>query len=148
MDPHDQKVLDDVANHGWHVTNVLDDEKGPGWAFSIGLYKSFQHPEIVFAGLNLNDRLVVVNDIGERIRGGEIFEPGKEYSDLLEVYNCTFCSVGKENYKEYLGSAIWYYEGTNFPVLQCVWPDFKHKFPWDEGFDETMRDSQPLLGGS
>lgn len=40
-----QKVFDDVAKHGWHVVKVLEQAKVPGWAFSIGLYKNFKHPE-------------------------------------------------------------------------------------------------------
>jgi hypothetical protein len=45
----DAKVLGDIQRVGWHVTGVFaqKDEKGPEWAFSIGLFHSFQHPEVV-----------------------------------------------------------------------------------------------------
>ena len=65
--------------------------------------------------------------------------------DILEGYDCAFRAVAKKQYKEYLGFARWYYKGNDFPVLQCVWPDKQHRFPWDDGFEERFRSRQPLL---
>jgi hypothetical protein len=38
--------------YGWHVVKILEKHETPGWAFSVGLYKNFNHPEIVVFGLN------------------------------------------------------------------------------------------------
>jgi hypothetical protein len=38
-------------------------------------------------------------------------------------------------YEEYLGRAVLYYENSDFPVLQCVWPDQDSHFPNDKGYD-------------
>jgi hypothetical protein len=37
------KILEDIRKHSWHVMRVIrsEDEKGPEWAFSIGLFHSF-----------------------------------------------------------------------------------------------------------
>lgn len=39
--------------------------------------------------------------------------------------------------------AIWYYDGSDFPVLQAVYPDLENRFPEDEAFDKTFQ--QPLM---
>lgn len=35
--------------------------------------------------------------------------------------------------------------GRTVPTLQIVWPDPAARFPWDPGFDESLRDHQPYL---
>jgi len=44
-----------------------------------------------------------------------------------------------------MGYALWFYGGDRFPVMQCVYPDLKNKFPGETGFDEQWRDRQALL---
>jgi len=45
----DAKVLQDIQRVGRHVTGVFASagEKGPEWAFSIRLFHSFGHPEVI-----------------------------------------------------------------------------------------------------
>ena len=33
----------------------------------------------------------------------------------------------------------------DFPVMQLVWPDKEHRFPWDVGFFPDWKFRQPLL---
>jgi hypothetical protein len=46
----DEKLREDVDNYGWHVMGVLDTADIPAWAYSVGLYHSFGHPEILIMG--------------------------------------------------------------------------------------------------
>ena len=39
--------------------------------------------------------------------------------------------------------AIWYYDETDFPVLQAVYPDLEDRFPEDSEFDKGFE--QPLM---
>jgi hypothetical protein len=34
-------LVDDVRTYGWHVITVPVDEHGPGFTYSIGLFKSY-----------------------------------------------------------------------------------------------------------
>jgi hypothetical protein len=142
---NDQKVFDDVAKHGWHVVKILDQANVPGWAFSIGLYKNFKHPEIIVFGLELDLMHSIINTIGYDIRSGKQFEDGKQYADLIEAYDCTFKPVNVVWHYPFLGYADWFYDGTEYPVLQCIWPDKKSLYPWDVGFDPDWLWAQPLL---
>jgi hypothetical protein len=40
-------------------------------------------------------------------------------------------------------TAVWFNEGSTFPVLQAVYPDLENRFPEDEGFNKYF--AQPLL---
>jgi hypothetical protein len=66
----DEKVFTDVADYGWHVVRVLEKSETPGWAFSIGMYRNFNHPEIVVFGLDGDLLHSVINSIGEGVRTG------------------------------------------------------------------------------
>jgi hypothetical protein len=144
-DISEQKVLDDVAQHGWHVVKILELEDSPGWAFSIGLYKNFNHPEIVVFGLNPDLMHSIINSVGDDVRSGKRFEDGKQYPELIEAYSCIFKTVNVVWYQPFLGYANWFYQGTDYPVLQCIWPDKQSLYPWDADFNPNWLYAQPLL---
>lgn len=144
----DTKFLTDIKTHGWHVTGVFVSagEAGPEWAFSIGLFHSFRHPEVVVFGLKLGICMSVVNEIGAQVKAGKRYQTTGEYEDILsDPYRCAFRLVQRKHYRNYLGSALWFYEDESFPTMQCFWPDKAGRFPWDESCNSTVRDGQPLL---
>jgi hypothetical protein len=49
------------------------------------------------------------------------------------------------HYRDYFGYARWFYHGDDFPVLQCVWPDRQHRYPWHPACHESARQRQPVL---
>src|SRR6266576_3520794 len=113
-DVSDQKILDDVAQYGWHVMKVRELSDAPGWAYSIGLYRTFNHPEIVVFGLNADLMHSMINFMGTDIRSGKRFEEGKPYSDLIEAYSCTFKPVSVIWHYPFLGYADWFYQGIDY----------------------------------
>lgn len=144
----DAKVLTDIQAVGWHAVGVFprEHEEGPNWAFSIGLVYSFRHPEVILLGLPLQSCMSVLNVIGTEVKGGKRYEPGTAYSDILqEPYKCTFRQVHPSHYRNYVGYALWFYENDAFPLLQCFWPDKAGRYPWDEGCNGYVANSQPLL---
>jgi hypothetical protein len=144
----DVKFLGDIQTHGWHVTGVFptEGETGPNWAFSIGLFHSFCHPEVIVLHPKLDICMSLVNAIGQQVKTGKRYEATVAYSDILnDPYKCTFRLVQRSHYRNYLGSALWFYEDDPFPTLQCLWPDKAGKFPWDDGCNAFVKDSQPPL---
>lgn len=73
-DEHDRKLLADVERHGWHVIGVEEADEGPAFAYSIGLYHNFQHPEVILFGLPVRVMHRVINAVGEKIKSGEKFD--------------------------------------------------------------------------
>jgi hypothetical protein len=145
LDDGDRKLLSDVDQVGWHVVMIGEEAGVPGWSFSIGLFKTFNHPEIVVFGLPLTLSGQVINLIGDEIKRGARFEPGLEYTEILEGVLCTFRPVNPRWYRPFLGYAMWFYQGAEFPALQCIWPDKQHHFPWHPDFKPAWLWAQPLL---
>src|SRR5262245_45766894 len=74
-DSSDEKLLHDVRVHGWHVVAIAEDEAGPGFAFTVGLYLRTLRPEILIMGVPPDPSMRVLNAIGEfLIAGGELSE--------------------------------------------------------------------------
>jgi hypothetical protein len=144
-DAADRKLLADVAEHGWHIVGVLEDKEGPGFAFSVGLYHTFGHPEVLFLGLPWESAGPLINDVGEAIRAGDRFKADRRYDDLAANCPLAFVTMDNRYYGDYLGYATWFYRGYDFPVLQCVCPDRAGRFPWDDGYDERHFERQRLL---
>jgi Domain of unknown function (DUF4262) len=143
--PDDEKLLADVKEYGWHVLKILDKDEAPGWAFSVGLYKNFNHPEIIVFGFDEDLSHSVINTIGEEVRSGKKFVVDALYKDLIETYSCTFRPVNEVWYYHFLGYANWFYQGQGYPSLQCIWPDKNERFPWHPEFNPNWLWAQPLL---
>lgn len=144
-DKSEQKILDDVASYGWHVMKVLDSEDSPGWAYTIGLQKNFNHPQIIMFGLDHDVMHAILNDAGEQIRSGDVFATDRKYPNLIENYSCVFKRVKPDWYDPFLGFASWFYDEVDYSVLQCFWPDNTGAYPWDRDFSPALKGNQPWL---
>jgi|SRR6267142_2218461 len=145
----EQEFLRIIDEHGWHVMSVVmrEGEEGIPWSYSTGIYYRFGHPEIIVFGETATLRLSMINAIGERVRDGERFEPGRGYAEIIGNFDCQFRPVDISHYKEYVGSSIWFYDRNpaSFPLLQCFFPDMEGRFPWEPGCAQWAIDTQPLL---
>jgi Domain of unknown function (DUF4262) len=146
-DEHDRKLLLDIEHMGWHVLGIRGDERGPQYSFSVGIYYTFGHPEILVMGLSSEVAHKFINLIPVHIAGGRSFRQGERTDELAEGFVCSFIPVSLEHYEEYLGYGIWFYREMKqpFPVLQLVWPDNQGLFPWESKYDERYCNLQRLL---
>jgi hypothetical protein len=145
-DDDEQRVIDDVQRHGWHVVGIEEDAEGPGFAYSIGMQHTLNHPEIIVFGLkNAKIMMQIINVIGDEVRKGEAFEDWHERDQILDGYSCIFRTAPAEAYPDYLGCAMWFYRPDSFSVLQCVWPDMQHRYPWHPDCDRDVIKRQPIL---
>jgi hypothetical protein len=44
-DDKERKVLDDIAEYGWHCVNILEEGELLPCAFTVGLFQTWDHPE-------------------------------------------------------------------------------------------------------
>ena len=145
-DKHDEKLLADIEEYGWHLVAINDAEEEPDYVFSVGMFHTLGKPEICIFGLSETTVMgEILNNIGQLMRDGQEFTDGTISDEILEGFNCVFRKVNPEMYEEYFGYARWYYEGDDFPMLQCVWPDKNGKFPGEREFDSAYLPAQPIM---
>ncbi len=141
----DYKVIEDVEKFGWHVVMIEATEYLPSFAYTVGLWKGYQHPEIIAFGLTVKTLHFILNDAGETVKSGGRYETGKVYSDFFTNGEVQFVAVDKRSIRDYFGYAIWFNGGIDFPALELIWTDKNNKFPWENGYEEGFQYQQPLL---
>lgn len=144
------KILEDVKKYGHHVALLEADNYLPAFAYTIGLFQTYGHPEIICFGLSVSNMHALLNHAAELAKekslSSEIILSNKPYADIIEKYEVMFLEVQKAHYADYLGYANWFYKGQqNFPVLQLIWPDQEGLFPWMDKFEQRLQFRQPLL---
>jgi hypothetical protein len=147
---HDKQITDcilkDIAEHKVHIAFVESDGYNPRFGYSIGLFKEFNHPELIIIGLSPESTGAIINNAKDEIEKGTKFIEGVNYSDFLVELPVQFVQVEKINYPDYLGYAGWYNDNSiDFPTLQIVWTDRDGHFPWNSEFNNNLKFKQPLL---
>jgi len=141
----EKRLLNDIELYGWHVIKIPEDDQGPSYGHSIGFYHSFEHPEVIIIGLELDAIHFIINRIGDAIREGVIFQPGQFYSNIIEGVDCYFTLVDPKFYNEYAGYARLLYRENEFPLLQCIYPTLSGIYPWQDEWPSELRAIQPML---
>jgi hypothetical protein len=141
----EKKIVEYVKNSGWSVIMVEATDYMPSFAYTIGLWKSYDHPELIIFGLTVKALHLVVNDLGEAIKKGKSFNPHISYADVFDNSDIHIIPVDEGNIKDYFGYALWFHHTSAFPALQIVWQDRGNKFPWDESYQDEFKYRQPLL---
>lgn len=141
---HAARVRRDIAEFGCHIAVLADDEGEPMCVFTIGLLTTYDHPEIVVFGLEVDTAEDLLDFVQEQVEAGARYEPGKKYDKLLRNYYCTFKPVAQEHLPMFT-AAVEYHGRSDFPMLQLFWPDKQGRYPWEPGVREGHRAGQPVL---
>ncbi|ABQ05929.1 DUF4262 domain-containing protein [Flavobacterium johnsoniae] len=134
-----------IEKYGLQVILIEATDYLPSFAYSIGLWKEYNHPEIICFGLSTSLLHTIINDVAEIIKKNETIVEGKNYTNIFKNSRAEFLKVHPNNILDYFGTAINFYEREDIPALQLVWTDRSNKFPWEENFEEEFLYRQPLL---
>ena len=138
----DERTIGNVETFGCEVVQVKRTSASPGWSYTLGIYDTCGQPEVITVGLYENTAQFLLNEAARRLRDGVKLAEGR-HREMVGQVECEFRSVDPKWISHLMGWALWYYEGSPFPVLQAVYPDRENRFPDEPGFDEVFR--QPLL---
>ncbi|MGI5183488.1 DUF4262 domain-containing protein [Dactylosporangium sp. CA-152071] len=144
-DPAEAGTVGHVLEHGWSVLMVPEDEQGPGWAYTIGLWHSHRLPELAMFGLDVELMRTCLNDIGRRAVAGPPVEAGQALDDVIERWPVHLRTVNLRWFRPFFGRAIAFYRRPPIPMLQVVWPDRNGRCTWDAGSEDVVRARQPQL---
>lgn len=134
-----------IEKYGLTVIILEATDYLPAFAYSIGLWKTFKHPEIICFGLTIKTLHTLINNVAELVKQGQVIITNKNYDEFFDNSHTQFLNVHPGYLSNYFGTAINYYGSDKFPALQFVWTDRNNKFPWDQDFEEEFKYRQPLL---
>jgi hypothetical protein len=145
LDSRERRIVQNVEDYGCHVAFIRENAGLPGFAYSIGLYHNFRHPEIILFGLETEVMTRTINQLTQQIRSGKMYDAGFDYPEVLDGLECRFHYV--QNHWQLLFASIarWFYEADDVPFLQCVWPDQRKKYPWSAYYRPDRLPEQPWL---
>jgi hypothetical protein len=140
-----------IAVHGFTMISV---ESATPWTYTIGLVRSFEHPELVVTGLPTVGA-ELITDVVDRIREGERFDASSPRLSLCDCMSVAFGAVhpgqwSRGRFDQWLRYYEWLGQEPPAPdAVQVVWPDSAGRFPPDPTFCGLhVGDCQPLLDGA
>jgi hypothetical protein len=144
-DDNEKKALADIEQYGCHILYVFGEGDLPPFAYSIGIQKKTDAPELVVVGLKQPISHFIVNEYNRRVIAGERFPDGTTVDGFLEGFPCLMRAVDRRHYREYFGWSRWLYDGDGFEVLQMIYPSTDGIWPWDSNASEYFKKRQTLL---
>jgi len=145
--PYEVEVLENIREHGWHFTFVGSDEDTPCFGYTVGMVATYEHPELLVIGLPPKLSHSVCSIAATAAQKGTPLDPDLPCDAFLEGHETLFVPVEEPAYRNYVLSALWFYEDEPFRVLQVVWPSHPEGFfPWHPDAPADYLASQPVLG--
>jgi hypothetical protein len=149
---YEQRIVNDVAEHGWFCTSVVDDNPGASFSYSVGFGATLNAPECIIFGLPSKLTHSMLWRVFEQIKGGAVLSDGGRWAGLIEGFDCISRPVHPSQVtRDHFNSALWFWgdpaeRGGSLQAYQLFWPGAKQGlFPWESGCDQPVRDYQPAL---
>jgi len=147
MNSPESTVSDNVERFGWHCISIND--IGPAFLYTIGLMKTFNHPEAIIFGLEPDAGHSILSVLVSNLRDGSRYETAGKYDDVLDGFPVGVRPVHESHHETYLGYAMGFcHEIGRIGELQAVqlfWPDRKGRFPFEPNCDLDVDNCQPRL---
>ncbi|WP_459557276.1 DUF4262 domain-containing protein [Lacunimicrobium album] len=149
MSSYDEDIEQSVGLNGWDCIAIND--AVPPFAYTVGLIKTVQHPELIIFGLNSRTAHGIFQVLYEDIRDGKnYYTPGRyvlsrpNFEVPIQIRR-----VDRTQHELYLGFAMAFCRRMTPPVdlqvLQVFWPDQNGKFPFEAGCEIPAIAAQPRL---
>jgi hypothetical protein len=142
--------IDEVVRaHGWFGANVFDGE--PPFFYTIGLMKTFDHPELIVFGLEVRDAKYLLATLVQYLRDGDRFDRNEIRSIQIGEtdHRIGLRKVDATKLPLYFGYAMGYCRHMGrigqLEAMQIFWPDARNVFPFETGFASELSDLQPRL---
>jgi hypothetical protein len=145
LDSQEKGTIENVETFGcsiFHIDSSPQESDRPLFSFTVGAYDTGAKAEFICIGLKESLTTSVLNAAADLQRDGVDLTTGR-HSSLIGEVECEFRPVDPKWIEHLMGWAKWFYSGTDFPVLQVVYPDAQNRFPEDDGFNTYF--DQPLL---
>src|ERR1700733_14507139 len=100
-DDSERKAIMDIREYSVHIIHVFDpDEENPRFSYSVGLWHTHRHPEVLIFGLKNDLCKSVLNSLNTDISKGRSFNAGTSSMDVLQGFRCYFEPLPKPQFRE------------------------------------------------
>jgi hypothetical protein len=138
-------VIANVNEFGWHCVNVIEDNNHPPWSYTIGLYETWQHPELIVIGRSRATSHAILKTLADDIEMNSPPKLGNSDGHRLLGMKYQVVQVDTRYYSDYVGFALWFYRKRRFPLYQIVWADTDGLYPWHPQASKHFKEWQPIL---
>jgi hypothetical protein len=134
LDQEDAWLRETIRRYGWAVQAVYGEGEAPPFAYTVGL-TGFGHPELLVFGMSQLSACGVLNDLGERVRGGQRLQAGMTLGFDNWPHRVRLLTVADSSPILFAANRAYQLPGSPpVPALQAVWDDKGGRFPWDPGY--------------
>ena len=149
--PHAEKIEWMIEEHGWAIEPVPAqpdlDPPVAGYVYTIGFPNAFDFPEVVLFGLTPAAARGLYDLLADLLRGGTEIPLGVELMGLFDNdLRCVFAPIDLDEWGPLFATAVAWYRGAPFDVVQLLWPDRNGFLPTEPGFDRRLLLAQPVIG--
>lgn len=142
-----QRMEDNIAEFGFSVISVFAGEETPSFSYTVGLFESKGHPEIIMAGFEPSLMQKLLQDTGVRVLNDlGTYSDGDFALEIIEGYPVAIKNppVGSL-IKNPFTMATRHYGSDPFKMVQMFLPDAAGLFPWDAGCNVNFAKEQLRL---
>ena len=130
-----------IAQEGWAMAGVGTKNSAVTYVYTVGLQKTFAHPDLIMFGVAPAQARGVLEVIAERVKAGE---PVHEGVMILGAAQIPLMPRRADAARVELLVPAQLARGR-YDYVQIVWPDGKDRFPWEARFDKRRLRSQSFL---
>ncbi len=149
--PHAEKIEWMIETAGWALEPVApvpeSDPPVPGYAYTVGLPALTGFAEIAVFGLQPVAARGLVGLVVDLLQGGTEIPYGVELVGLFDNdLRSVFAPIDLDEHRGYFQTAVSWYRGRSFDIVQLLWPDRNGFLPHEVGYAQNMRLAQPVIG--
>ena len=140
-----QRYVQLIEDHGWAVCWVSGGGGWPPFAYTIGLTRYHDHPELRVSGLEASEATTFLNQLGAEVREGRRYRATEVVQPEGTDHRYLFVRVNSPDELAYAQEIYGLRGAKPVQALQVVWSDHAGNWPWDRR-SEHGRGSQHLYG--
>lgn len=149
--PHADKIEWMIETNGWALEAVPPrsdtDPPVPAYAYTVGLPALTGFPEVCLFGLTPSASSGLLGLVVDALGGGTEIPVGDELVGLLDNdLRCRLVDVDLDAAAGFFATAVAWYRGEPFRMVQLLYPDRNGFMPYEAGFEERLRFAQPVIG--
>lgn len=145
----DEEIIQIVERFGWYAASINDHQ--PPFIYTIGLMKTFDHPDFVIFGVEADDAHALLNGLINDIKSGKKYSQADVYSICLggDNHRIGIRKVHETQIPLYFGYGMGFMRNIGrigeLRAVQIFWPDREGKFPFEANCDLDVYQLQPRL---